>query len=108
MTNGNVLVYDFIEDYEEELYNKYKLLKSLYGRNNEKTEIAYKAWKNILKFVFDEGVDAAYTLLKFKNAIDFAGMKLAYHDQEADFNEYWSAITVMYYKIDEQIRRMLK
>lgn len=108
MTNGNVFVNDFIEEYEESLYEKYKLYKTTHGTFDEKTTKVHSEWKQILKFVYDNNVDASFTLVKFKNAIDFIGAKLAYQDQEVEFAEYWTAVTKMYYHINEQIRRLLQ
>lgn len=108
MINGNVFVNDFIEEYEERLYEKYKLYKTTEGPFDEKTNKAHKQWKLILQFIYDDKVDATFTLVQFKNAVDYMGAKLAYQDQDAEFAEYWSAVTTMYYHINEQIVRLLQ
>lgn len=107
MKNGEMHVNELIEEYEENLYERYKLAKVTDGLYGEKTVKYHDEWKQILKFVSENEIDAKYTYLQLKNAVDFLGAKLIYHDQDKDFNAYWSAVTKMYYYVNAKIERLV-
>lgn len=108
MKNGEVLIYNFIEDYETRMYDSYKLLKTTNGIFDEKTVRAHERWENILLFIRDEKVDANYTFLQLKNHLDFVGAKMIYQESDMQISNYWSDIAKMYYYIRELIERSLK
>ena len=103
MKNENVLVNNFIEEYEEKLYDKYRLYKGQYGRFCDTTTKVHTEWKQILKFIYDYHVDGKFTLKMFKAALDELGANLNDRKNEEGFPEYWAAISTMYYKIEQQV-----
>lgn len=107
MKNGEMHVNELIEEYEERLYERYKLAKITDGLFAEKTVAYHDEWKQILKFVYENDVDSNFTYLQFKNAMDFLGAKMLYHDQDKDFNKYWSAVAKMYYYVHAKIERLV-
>jgi len=108
MENEKIYVNNFIEKYEEWVYDGYKMNLSRCGRDCAKTESAYKEWKNVLRFVDDYNVSAEFTLDDFKAAIDNMGDKLVHRGKDEDFAEYWVAATKMYYAVLADLRNKRK
>lgn len=103
MKNGDILVYEYIENYESSLYEKYKLSKERNGRFDEKTNRLHSEWQHILKFVDDEKVDATYTMSQFQEAMTKLGVKCSY-ENDTDLNQYWLDVNKMFYHIHEQTK----
>lgn len=105
MTNEKVYVNNFIEDYEERLYKQYKLSKQINGRFDEKTNKIHAEWKNILKFIYDEDVNATFTFDQLEDTIKFLGSKSVYHANNPEYMQYWEHVNKMYYYICELVKK---
>lgn len=103
MKNAKIPVNDFIEEYEEKMYDKYRSYKNQFGRFSDLTNKVHAEWKSLLKFIYDYEVDGKFTLEKFKAAIDDLGSQLSDLKKDPGFPEYWAAISTMYYFIEKQV-----
>lgn len=110
MTKGEIKVKnekkpigDLIQEYEENLYEKYRNYKIQFGKYSDYTQKVHVEWRQIVKFTYDYNITSNFTLKDYDNILNELRGVLEEKKKEKGFPEYWAAINAMFIKISQTV-----